>query len=188
MPPPAPLPPPGPEPRDTGRENFFRWYTRKPIAWVLTGVAGLGLVGTISFGAAAAHYDSSADEVSDAILAEVRRWEDDPTRSGYLPDNYYSSDGTPQPCGDFDDPASAYPHYSTACDTLRDNINARDTDLALMTVSIVLMAASVGGTVIYYFVDTSDGEDPGSVEGAGSITAGPIITPTMQGVGIIGTF
>lgn len=191
---PAPLPPPPTEPKDTGRENFFKWYGRKPVAWVLTGVAGLGLIGSIAFGAAAASADSNADEVSQSILDEVGKWRSDPTASGHLPAAWYengdTANGQPQPCGDFDDPATAYPYYAGACDTLRDNVNAYDTDIALMVVSMVVLAGGVGGTIVYYFVDTGDGDAPGSVEAeaSGNISVGPIITPYTQGVGVVGTF
>lgn len=180
---PMPMPPPGGG-ADTGRDNFFDWFTNKPIAWVLTGVAGLGLVGTIAFGAAASSADSSADSVSDQISSEV-------ARTNNLPDSYYdngdSRTGQAQPCGDRENPATAYPYYADACASLVDNLDAYDTDIALMGVSIGLLAGGAAGVVIYYFADP-DNPEQSAKSGPRIVGAAPIVTPFEQGFGLLGTF
>ncbi len=188
-PPPGPVAPPPTLPpghgmqhdtgADTGRESFFTWYTHKPIAWVLTGVTGVGLIGGIAFGAAAADAAASADEVTEQIETEVKR-EDN------LPDSYYSADGQPQPCGNEDDPSSAHPYYRGACDTLRDNLDAQDADLIGMGVFIGVGVAAAAGVFVYYFIDTNDSSSASASEPSFAVT--PLISPEHQGVGILGTF
>jgi hypothetical protein len=180
------MPPPGPDvAEEPGREGFFTWYAKKPIAWVLTGVAGLGLIGTVGFGIAAGSADSSAQSVSDQIVNEVRRTDN-------LPAQWYENgdkvNGQPQPCGSIDDPATAHPYYADACNQLRDNIDAYDTDIALMGVSIGVLVAGVAGVVIYYFADPDNPEQTAAEQGPSLVGFGPYFTETERGFGLVGTF
>jgi hypothetical protein len=64
----APPPPvPGPPPRGDGKESFFEWYGRKPLAWVGTGVTVVGLGVGIAFSTLAGSASASADDAADAI-------------------------------------------------------------------------------------------------------------------------
>ncbi len=179
MPPPGSGMPPADTGPDTGRENFFKWYTHKPVAWVLTGVTGVGLVGSIAFGAAAAGAASSADDVTAQIEGEVA------TEDNLGPE-YYSSDGQAQPCGSLDNPDSAHPYYRDACNTLRDNLDARDADMIGMGVFIGVGVAAAAGVFVYYFIDTN--KKSTNTASRSPIVVSPIITPDHQGVGLLGTF
>jgi hypothetical protein len=178
-----PLPTPVPSPMgppvtgaDTGREDLVSWFTRKPGAWVLVGLAGAGLIGTVAFGIAAASADSAASDVSDQILAEVKKGESEGGRAKLPPQYWSDGDGTgePQPCGSLDDPESGYAYYKDACNQLRDNIDAYDADIN---------GLALAGVTVYYFVDTS-----GSGRATGSIALVPAISPEARGATLIGEF
>jgi hypothetical protein len=178
MPPPMPPPPYGMPPdtgADTGREDFFSWYMHKPIAWVLTGVAGVGIIGTIGFGAAAGDADSKASSVQDKIFSELNNCEK-PGSGCQLPPEYFDRDtGEPVPCGPRDDPNGAHPHYQAACDQLRDNLDTRDTDIIGLAIMASIGGAALVGGVIYYFVDS-----PGSSSSGTNVI--PVVTPAFTGV------
>ncbi|MCC6521981.1 MAG: hypothetical protein IT373_04915 [Polyangiaceae bacterium] len=185
---PTPFPDPGtgytpgpyvpPDSGGTGRMGFGEWYTQKPGAWALTGVTGLGLVGTIAFGALAGKASSASNDVTDQILAEVNRTHN-------LPASYYDqATGQPQPCGDIDDPATAFGYYADACDKLRSNIDAYHVDMALLGTSIAVMVAAAAGTVIYYFVDSTPSDSPPPA----TFGIVPVLSPTERGLGVVGSF
>ena len=108
-------PPPDGADSTSDRQAFFPWFVDTPLAWVGAGVTGVGLVGSIAFGIAAASAKSSSDSVSEAIEAERQRLDNVP-------------DGR-QPCGPEDDPSQDLDHYAAHCNALRDNISAYDTDV-----------------------------------------------------------
>jgi hypothetical protein len=175
-PPPGPL---GPAPQpgvgmgmdgpDTGggRQAFFPWFVDTPIAWVGAGLTGVGLIGAIAFGAAAANASSSADEVSNAIKAEAARLNN-------VPENR-------QPCGPPDQPQFDLAYYEDACAQLRDNIDAYDVDIVGVAIFAAVGGAAAIGTVVYYFID-SDGK------GSASLQVTPVITADTQGFGLSGSF
>lgn len=176
---PTPLPGPalgGPDQPSDGRPGFFEWGYDEPLFWGGTALAGANLILAVAFGIAAGNANSSAETVSQKILEEVDRKDN-------LPPQYFSTDGQPQPCGSLDDPDSAFEYYADACNRLRDNIDAYDTDIALMAVGIVVGTLAAGGTVAYYFLDTDDAS-----KNSGSITVAPMLTPEHKGVGVLGTF
>jgi hypothetical protein len=181
------FPPPGSgEDRRRDRRDPIEWFKRRPLAWVGVGLTGLGIIGSVSFGVAAANASARADEVSDQILNEVQRNDADPaTGSGDLPAGYRNpATGEPAPCGDRDDPTSSYPYYRSACDTLRDNLDIYDTDVALMVTSVVVGTVAAGATVAYYFIDTAD--DDGNSRSSWMIA--PMIGENERGLGLVGTF
>lgn len=198
MPPPEPFPQPiAPAPMpyqgmppggDTGREDLMPWFRRKPGAWALFGVAGAGLIGTIVFGALAGNRNSNAGSFSDQILAEVQAGENGKSVAK-LPPQYWSEGngtGTPQPCGTLDDPSTAFGHYQTACNDLRNEINAYDDLLIGVAVSVPIFVGATAGLIIYYFVDT--GGKKGANNTGITIMPTPIITPETRGGGLVGTF
>ncbi len=177
------MPPPG---GDTGREDLWPWFKRKPIAWALTGVAGGGLIATIVFGALAGNRNSNADDFSDQILTEVQAGEDGKANAK-LPPQYWSNGdgtGTPQPCGTLDDPSTAFGHYTSACNDLRAEIDAYDDLLIGVAVAVPITVLSAAGLVAYYFIDTDKKDGNPGV----TVIPAPIITADTQGGGIIGTF
>ena len=171
-PPPMAGPPMAPPPdgadSTSDRQAFFPWFVDTPLAWVGAGVTGVGLVGSIAFGIAAASAKSSSDSVSEAIEAERQRLDNVP-------------DGR-QPCGPEDDPSQDLDHYAAHCNALRDNISAYDTDVVGAVVFAVIGGAAAAGTVVYYFIDSS------GKGGNASLSVQPIIGVDTQGFGVVGTF
>lgn len=154
------------------REPFFDWYTRKPIAWVGTGVAGVGLVLGIAFSAAASSASSSADGHVNDIKEEARR-------QGF----------SGPPCGDEETGAGDDPHYAQACGVLRDDISDHDTDVAVATAGWILFGAGVVGTAVYAMIDWYPAKKPSSGALDPRIVAfAPIVTQTQQGIGLVGSF
>ena len=198
LPPPAPsypppgYPPPAPEPGgmfpqppfgptpmppdnvDTGREDFFPWFARKPGAWVGAGFTGLGVVGVIAFSALAAKASSATDDVTQQIVDEINK-------KNNLPPSYYEG-GEPRPCGKEGELSTAFPYYSEACGKLQDDIDAYNIDMGLLGASIAVTVLAAGGTVIYYFVDTANSDAPPSM------AVMPFASDTQGGLGLVGAF
>ncbi len=170
---------PGPDTGDTGgRENFFKWFKRKPGAWVATGFAGLGLVGMVGFSIGAGIANANITHVE----SEIQKESDNPhDPAGIVPEGQ-------KPCGDVDDPAGDRSYYHETCDQLRDNMKAYDIDVALAVTSAVVLVAGVTSTLVYYFVDTRKGNKTADNTQSPSIAVVPVIAPTQQGLGIIRTF
>jgi hypothetical protein len=190
-----PQPPPQPDQPTSGRMPFGRWVSKRPGSWALLGLTGLGFVGTIGFGIAAANANSAAKEVETAILKETTSPSDP---MGRLPAQYYTPAGcTPGsagcsaiPCGNKDDPNSAHPYYKDACNQLRSNLKVYDVDIAMMATSIVVMVLSGGGTALYYYLDSKPkpGATPADRQVRPFATLVPIINRERQGLGLVGTF
>jgi hypothetical protein len=164
--------PPGPQPDapERYREPFFDWYTSKPLAWVGTGVAGAGLAMGIIFSITASSASSAAEQHAAEIEAEAAK------------------DGIDRPCGSEDNDANDVPKYQSACNTLRDDLSDHDTSVAVATVGWVLFGVGVVGTVTYAMIDWFPGEPVQSASGPRVIAVTPVVSPTHQGVGVIGTF
>jgi len=178
-----------PEAPSEGREPFFKWFADKPLEWVFTGIGGLGLVGTIGFGVASGSAKSATDKVTQDITDEVNRNKSNPKADGYLSAGWYNPDtGAAQPCGNKDDPSTAHPHYRDACSTLRDNMKTYNTDVALAIVSAVLLAGGATADVVYYFVDTAPSNKPSAKSRGPVFAVTPVLSPTEQGLGILGRF
>ncbi|MEM9694151.1 MAG: PEGA domain-containing protein [Myxococcota bacterium] len=154
------MPSPPPDQGTGGRQPFVDWYLNSPGAWVLTGVAGLGVVGTFVGIGVAADRNGAVGDIQDQILAEA-------TRRG-LPSTQ---------CGPEDNAALDSPDFAQACGQLRDAIDDRDTGLIVLGVSAGVAGAAAIGTVVYYFVD-SDGKGSSS---DGAFTVTPIVGPQIQG-------
>ncbi|MBM4359071.1 MAG: PEGA domain-containing protein [Deltaproteobacteria bacterium] len=171
----------------SNRLGFFSWIKKKPAAIATLGIGGgLGLIGTIAFGAAAGSANGAASDVTAVILAETRNPSDP---SGVLPAGYYDAGGNPIPCGKLDEPTSAHPYYRGACDQLRSNLDAYDTDIALMATSLVVMSLSVGGTFVWYYLDTSkSAASPAAGPPQAFVTLAPVVTGDQKGLSLIGTF
>ncbi len=188
---PAPMPgfrggmPPG---GDTGSDGFLDWAVPRWGAWALAGGATVGLIGTIVFGALAGSRNSNADSVSGQILTEVQAGEEGKAEAKLPPQFWSNGDGTgaPQPCGTLDDTNSGFAHYAQACNSLRAEINAYDELLIGVAVMVPVFVASTAGLLVYYFVDTAD-DNNGSARSF-TLLPTPIITPTTQGAGLVGTF
>jgi len=119
---------------------------------------------------------SSADDVTSAIQTEVEKNRGLPLSQGGL-------SGNQTPCGPQDNPSADVAYYADACNQLRDNLDTRNLDYALMGVFFGVGALAAAGTVVYYFVDTADGGD-----GTAQVHVVPIISQQTQGFGLVGSF
>ena len=163
----------------SGREPFLTWYKRKPIAWVGTGVAGLGLLGGIVFSATAGSASSSANKLADAIKVERDRTIGDPT---------INPDRRANVCGDHDTGAGAVPHFAEACTKLRSNESAYHTDVALAVTSWVLLGVGVVGTTAYAMIDWYPKKEQKTASGPKILAVAPVVSPSLQGVAVVGSF
>ena len=171
------------------REPFFTWYKRKPIAWVGTGVAGLGLLGGIIFSASASSASSSASTLAAAITEERTRIQG----SNNPADLAFNPDGRANVCGDRDTGVGALQHFAGPCTTLRDNESTYHTDVALAVTSWVLFGVGVAGTTAYAMLDwyPNKGAPKTAIapeKGPKILAVAPVVSPSLQGVTIVGTF
>ncbi|MEP7122223.1 MAG: hypothetical protein ABJE95_14985 [Byssovorax sp.] len=171
---------------DGEREPLLTWYKRKPIAWVGTGVAGLGLLGGIIFSASAGSASSSATSAAAAIATERKRIADsaDPAVKAFNPD------GRANVCGDRSTGAGALTHFADACTNLRGNESSYHTDVALAVTSWVLFGVGVAGTTAYTMLDwyPSKGAPKTATTGPKILAVAPVISPALQGVTVVGSF
>jgi hypothetical protein len=172
-----------PMPASGEREPFLTWYKRKPIAWVGTGVAGLGLLGGIIFSAAGSSASGSANTLVSAIKVE---------RDNTVNDTNINPDRRANVCGDRDTGAGALPHFADACANLRSNESTFHTDVALAVTSWVLFGVGVAGTTAYAMVDwyPSKGAPKTATAKPGPkvLAVTPVVSPSVQGVAIVGSF
>ena len=168
---------PGPDTASGGREPIFDWYKRKPIAWAGTGVAGLGLIGGTVFSILAASSSGRADDIANTI-------------NQYAIDNPLTTQGrTGGFCGARDNPAGDLAGYETACNELREELDAYDTQFALAVTGWVVFGVGVVGTAAYAMVDWYPKKAPVSAYPAPRITAiAPVVAPGHTGLGVAGTF
>jgi hypothetical protein len=173
---PSPYPQPGmmpfPQPGDfdTGPapasdKDPITWFKNRPIAWVTVGVFGAGVVGMVVAGAVAGDASSAADKVQQQIQAEADR-----------------RDVEGKPCGPRESTGSLdEPGFSSACNTLRDNLDRYDTSLVAVGVLGGVAAVGLAATLVYYFVDTSGGS-------GSALMVTPTLGPDTQGLSVAGSF
>lgn len=158
------------------REPFFRWYARKPLAWVGTGLAGVGLVVGI-IGSSAAGQASSA---ADTHTADIKTYSKTDPATGF---------GQKPPCGPLDDPSRDLPGYERACAALRKDNSDYTTDTAVATVGWIGFGIGVAGTVTYALIDWLPRKERTAGFGPKMTAIAPILTPSGErGFGIAGTF
>jgi hypothetical protein len=177
MNPPPPIAPPSQE-----REAFGSWYKRKPLAWVGTGVTGVGLIMGIAGGAASLSARSSADDVAAQIKAEIARRR---TLGIADPVNVCAASVlAAQP--------SVKAHYGSSCDTLQSDINLYHTDIGVAVAGWVLFGVGAAATTLYTFIDWYPSRGaPSSGAARGffhDLAVLPIVSPTQRGIGFVGTF
>jgi hypothetical protein len=128
-------PPGGGDTAPQGREDFFHWYARKPLAWVGTGVFAVGLGLGIGFSAAAAGTKSDSESIAQQIRDKA------------------AADGlSGAPCGPEDSSGGA-DVYPSACNKLRDALSAHNTNTTVAVVGWVTAGVAAAGTVTYIMVD-----------------------------------
>ena len=173
-PPPGMMVPPPMAQEPRGRESFFHWYKRKPLAWIGTGLTGAGLIMGIAGGAAGLSASGAAKDV--AQLIRDRRIQYNPTAPATV-------------CGDESTGAGVYPGYEMACATLRDNRSIYNEDIAVTVAGWVLFGVGVAGTALYAMIDWYPSRGPAAPADNGPrMSVTPIVSPTLKGVALTGTF
>jgi hypothetical protein len=214
MPPtgPAPGEVPPPEPPKPQGVTFGEWYKHHPLAWVGTGLAVLGLGMGIGGGVGAMQASSAANSDVAAVTLNIGAWnagctQQDPAAqasclAGKTPpamtppkgaDVAYN--GMPPHPGVCSSPAlTASPglnrYFGGACAETQNQINHYHTDVAVMAAGWVLFGIGVVGTVAYTFVDWYPKRSTGSgrTEALPRAAVVPLVTPGVQGLGVLGTF
>ncbi len=175
-PPFAPMPsqqpqPPPPQPIG-GKESFFEWYGRKPLAWVGTGVTFVGLGVGIAFSALAGSASTAADEAAASIRAKQAELEVDQP-----------------PCVEEGAAGQDVVGFSAECTALRSSLSDYDADVAASAVGWVGFGVGLVGTVTYILVDYVADPDSGRDTGRASFPlVVPVLAPGYQGVTMQGSF
>jgi hypothetical protein len=173
------------------REPFFHWYKRKPIAWVGTGVAGIGLISGITFSSLAAYTSNQANKHA----MEIRTFYENPQQGSPISDKERFNGRSP--CGPEDNAKLDLPTYTEACNTLRKDLSDYDVNVALSATGWALFGVGVIGTAVYAALDwypkknyTGDTTTSSSSEPVKPriVAITPSVSPEYQGIGIMGTF
>jgi len=158
----------GPDTSTGDREPFFKWYGRKPLAWVFTGVAGVGLILGLTGSIIALDASSTADDHAGQIEDEADRR------------------GVEQPCGPVDSSGERdIDGFRDACNTLRDDFSKYDTGFAVAVTGWVMVGVGLVGTVTYAMVDWYPKKKAPTT---GKVEIAPVVTPSYRGVGVVGSF
>lgn len=186
----TPPPPPGGETSgaasaavgEVDTHGFVGWYTHSPGAWVLSGVAVVGLGAGVGLAISARQNYKDADSVA----AQITRAAAD--------NNLQSTQGL---CID---PAKALATvgitdqkridaYTSACQKYKDNVKRGDQMKTFSIVSFAVGGAAAVGTVVYYFVDR-DPAVPVRVVGRPqpSVRVSPVVSPGFVGIAAVGSF
>ncbi|WP_437641255.1 hypothetical protein [Sorangium sp. So ce854] len=167
----------GPDQASGGREPFFDWYTRKPLAWVGTGVAGVGLVMGIVGTAITTNANGNAEEIGDEIRAFVANNE------GTIPAHRRA-----QPCGRREDPSGDLPGFEKACGGLREELDTYDGALPWAVTGWVLLGVGVVGTATYAMIDWYPNEKKTASAGPRVTRIAPLVAPGQASLSVAGTF
>ncbi|WP_437737993.1 tetratricopeptide repeat protein [Sorangium sp. So ce1335] len=167
----------GPEQASSGREPFFDWYTRKPLAWVGTGVAGVGLVMGIVGTAIATNANGNAEDIGNEIKAFVARNE-----------STIPAQRRTQPCGRREDPSGDLPGFENACGSLREELDTYDGALPWAITGWVLLGVGVVGTATYAMIDWYPSEQKTASAGPRVTRIAPLVAPGQASLSVGGTF
>jgi len=142
-----------------GREPFFSWAKRKPVAWVGAGLTLAGVGGAIGFSLASkSHYDT-ANDYAEQIRLQAQR------------------DGIPNPCV-----ALTTAEYASGCKKFADEEDTGDRFKVFTFVSIGVAVVAAGGTIAYYFIDSKK-----KTEARAPLLV-PVIAPKTAGLTLQGQF
>ncbi|HVK70017.1 MAG TPA: hypothetical protein VM694_36440, partial [Polyangium sp.] len=162
------------------REPFLKWYTHKPLAWVGSGVAVIGLGLGIGFSIGASVASGKADQHA----AEIRTFASTDPSTNF---------GKNPPCGSTETSGSDLPNYEQACGVLRKDLSDYDTNVAVATTGWVLFGVGAIGTGVYALLDwylpkKSSTSTTSSNDGPRVLAVSPSVSSTYQGLGVVGTF
>jgi hypothetical protein len=156
----APSAPSPPVASSDTHEAFFTWLGHSSVGLTGLGVTAIGLGLFAGFGVAGMKAADNADNVA-AKIAE-HGMQTGANRSDLCADPIEET-------------------YQLPCETLRDNMDKRDTDQVIATFGLVAAGVGLTTTVTAYFLTRKSGEPPTT-----SLT--PIIGPRTTGIAIGGTF
>lgn len=128
------VPPNQPPTGDAQKNTFGYWYTHRPLVWVTTGLAAVGLGLGIGFSAAAGAAASNTDNIAEQIRAEKEKR------------------GIDAPCAPTDEGTDAE-GFKNACTSLRSSIDTHDVDLGVGIAGWITFGLAAAGTVTYIMVD-----------------------------------
>ncbi|WP_437987180.1 hypothetical protein [Sorangium sp. So ce117] len=160
-----------------GREPFFHWYARKPLAWAGTGVAGVGLVMGIVGSAITVDARSSADDIGQQIETYVAG------HQSAIPANRRS-----QPCGAREDPSGDLPDFRNACGKLREKLDRFDGAVPLAITGWVLFGVGVVGTATYAMIDWYPQKQQTAADGPRITAIAPFVAPGQATLSVAGAF
>ena len=155
------------------RKSLPAWFVNKPVAWVTTGVAVIGLtVGAVFAGLASKEYGTANNykaQLEDAWAKDVAA---NPDLAPY------------KPCSQ---PEPYDPQYDEYCSAFTAHADKGDTNRTVAIVSASVGGAALIGTVIYYFVDSSEEGSASAPRGfRARVVPGAVNTPS--GITILGEF
>ncbi len=181
------------------RQDFFPWLVNKPGAMIGVGLAGVGLIGGGAFALGSKSAYDAADSVEAGIKdVAVRKDGKINPKTGMLdaqgaclkPKEWLAQSttwkGSDQTAID-----NRAAQYEDNCSKYEDNVKSGDTYKKLAIVGFAVGGAAVVGTVIYYFVDSSEPSEPseGSAKGSGhKLTFLPLYEPGFTGGIVSGSF
>ncbi|WP_437282692.1 hypothetical protein WME90_19570 [Sorangium sp. So ce375] len=167
----------GPAQASGGREPFFHWYARKPLAWAGTGVAGVGLVMGIVGSSITLNARGNADDIGRQIEAYVAG------HQGGIPANRRS-----QPCGAREDPSGDLPDFRNACGRLREELDSFDGAVPWAITGWVLFGVGVVGTATYAMIDWYPNKQQAAATGPRVTAIAPFVAPGQASLSVAGTF
>ncbi len=155
------------------REPFLVWARHSKLAWGGAALTGVGVVTAVGFAIAAKNNDNNANDLNDQI---TQRWEQNYDNARVLrPDGHV--------CG----PPAVTPRYETACNSLKDGLDARDRDKTWATIGLVAAGVGVVGTTAAYFL-TAKKVDDGAAPVAPPTAVVPVIGPHFSGLALSASF
>lgn len=176
------------------RKGFFPWLTSTPGAIVGVSIAGVGLIGGGAFaiGSRAAYNaaDSVAKQIGDQAKADGKLGLDGkPTSAGacfapseWLPKTAYATGKTAEQIQQRAD------EYKASCDKYSSNAKSGDTFKKVSIVSFAVAGAAAVGTIIYYFVDSSNQAETSRGSVGPKVLVLPVYQPGLAGGVVMGTF
>jgi hypothetical protein len=173
--PPSQPSPPTETPPDTapvevstaGRTPFFTWVATDKVAWATGGAAVVGVGAGIIFSALASSAASNANYIAGQIKARASGDED-------------IGDRASNPCAE--PVVVTKTDYRPACNQLKDNLDKRDVDRTVAILGWTVGVVGIGATAAAYFIRNK----PKPTEPRVSFV--PIVSPTMSGLAVGGTF
>jgi hypothetical protein len=172
-----------------GRKGFVSWVTSTPAAGVGVGLVGIGLIGGGAFAFGAKSSYDAADSVQAQIIDKATKTDGKSSSQGVCVNPAQWLSTSPIWSGMSDaDRADRARQYADNCNKYNDNVKSGDTFKTLAIVSFAVAGAAAVGTVVYYFVDSSNNSETGKREPKRRVMVLPIYQQGFAGGLISGTF